>query len=297
MASCFSDYAVSIADTSCSSYANNACISPNMTPSVQNAVTSVYKITLSDSNQLQVEVCWNKCQMNQGLSITFMNSGTPSFKLNTSSGLWRKLKGSRMVESNIFKIQVFWDLSMCKYQSGAAEPADGYYVIVMVDSEVGLVLGDLGEEAAKRKVKKDRTIAKSTLTLRREYWSGNTLYATKAKFSDLGALHEIAIRCSGEESLKHPFLSICIDKKVVIRVKRLDWNFRGNQTLFLEGLLVDLLWDVHDWFFNPYTGSGVFMFRRRSGMDRRLWLEEGDVLGKEHDRGEFSLLMYACKNI
>lgn len=298
MAFCFSDYAVSIADRSCSSYANNACISPNMTPSVQSAVTCLYRVMLSNSKQVMVEVSWNKCQPNQGLSITFNSSATPSFKLNIHSSGFRKLKGSKIVGSDSFKVEVFWDFSMCKYHSGSgAEPVEGYYVIVTVDSEVGLVLGDLGEDAAKRKFRKSKKKAKSTLTLRQEYFSGNTIYMTKAKFSDAGAFHEISIRSGGEEEwVKHPFLTICIDKRVVIRVKRLDWNFRGNQTLFVEGLLVDLLWDVHDWFFNPFTGTGVFMFRKRSGMDKRLWLEES-VSGKEQHKGEFSLLIHACKII
>ena len=81
----------------------------------------------------------------------------------------------------------------------------------------------------------------------------------------------------------------------MIRVKRLHWNFRGNQTIFVDGLLVDLLWDVHDWFFNPSSsGYAVFMFRTRSGMDSRLWLEEKNA-HKDKDRVEFSLLIYACK--
>jgi hypothetical protein len=58
------------------------------------------------------------------------------------------------------------------------------------------------------------------------------------------------------------------------RVKRLQWNFKGNQTIFVDNLLVDLMWDVHDWFFNPASRYAVFMFRTRNGLDSRLWLEE-----------------------
>nr|DAD39138.1 TPA_asm: hypothetical protein HUJ06_013461 [Nelumbo nucifera] len=43
-------------------------------------------------------------------------------------------------------------------------------------------------------------------------------------------------------------LSTHIDKRKVIRVKRLKWNFRGNRTIFIDGFLVDMMWDVHDWF-------------------------------------------------
>ena len=64
----------------------------------------------------------------------------------------------------------------------------------------------------------------------------------------------------------------------------------------MDGLLVDLLWDVHDWFFNPNSGNAVFMFRTRSGMDSRLWLEEKLVERDQQERVEFSLLIYAFKS-
>jgi hypothetical protein len=77
-------------------------------------------------------------------------------------------------------------------------------------------------------------------------------------------------------------------------VKRLKWNFRGNQTIFVDGLLVDLLWDVHNWFFKGVYGNAVFMFRNRSGLDSRLWLEE-KLEVKDKESVDFSLLIYACK--
>ncbi|KAB2012658.1 hypothetical protein ES319_D09G105800v1 [Gossypium barbadense] len=164
----------------------------------------------------------------------------------------------------------------------------------MVDSEIGLVLGDMAEETVTKKFKNATPVAKVSLISRQEHCSGTTLYSTKAQFCDTGILHDILIRCSGEhEGLKHPVLSVCIDKKTVIRVKRLQWNFRGNQTIFVDGLLVDLMWDAYDWFFNPVTGSAVFLFRTRSGLDSRLWLEE-KLVQKDQDRVEFSLLIHAC---
>ncbi|KAJ6937308.1 hypothetical protein NC652_011835 [Populus alba x Populus x berolinensis] len=218
--SCFSENAIQVSHSSCSSYSNNACISPSLTPSVQNTVSCFYKIILSTKKQLLAKVSWCKNHTSQGLSINFGNDPSTSFKLNTHTRLFRKMKGSKLVESDTVKIEVFWDLSSAKYELGP-EPVEGFYVLVMVDSEIGLVL--------------------------------------------------------------------------VIRVKRLQWNFRGNQTIFLDGLLVDLLWDVHDWFYNPGSGYAVFMFRTRSGMDSRLWLEE-KLVQKDQERVEFSLLIYASKS-
>lgn len=293
--SCFSEYAVSVADTSCSSYGNSACIAPSLVPSVLNAVTSLYKVTLSNQKQLMITVSWCKTQMSQGLSISFSDTKLSPFKLNVNSRIFRKTKGSKIIESENWKIEVFWDLSLAKYQSGP-EPVDGYYILIMVDSDLSLVLGDLAADATDKKMKNASLPAKVSLVTRKEHCSGSTLYTTKAKFSETGTQHDILIKCSGEEEgLKYPVLSVYIDKKTVIKVKRLQWNFRGNQSIFIDGLLIDLMWDVHDWLFNPSSGYAVFMFRTRNGFDSRLWLEE-KISQKELEKVEFSLLIHASKN-
>ena len=310
--SCFSENAVNVSHSSisCSSYSHNACISPSsiVVPSTQNSISSVYKLVLSTLKQVLVTVTWCRSHSNQGLTITFNDEDPPLFRLNTNSRLFRKKKGSKILESSdssSSKVEILWDLSSAKYESGP-EPVQGFHVVIIIDSEIGLVLGDTAAEeiVSKRQNFKSNNnnntpLAKVSLLSRREHCSGNTLYTTKAQFCDTGTWHDVMIRCSVENEneglFKSPVLCVCIDKKTVIRVKRLQWNFRGNQTIFVDGLLVDLLWDVHDWFFNPSSsGYAVFMFRTRSGMDSRLWLEEKNA-HKDKDRVEFSLLIYACK--
>ncbi|KAK7272206.1 hypothetical protein RJT34_28672 [Clitoria ternatea] len=295
--SCFSENSVNVSHSSCSSYSKNACISPSLAPSTPNSVSSIYKTTLSNQKQLLITVTWCKSHSNQGLTITFGEEKplASSFRLNTNSRFFRKKRGSKVLESDESKVEVFWDLSNAKYETGP-EPVEGFYVAILFDAEIGLILGDMAEETVSKKFKTRTVLAKVSLLSRHEHCSGNTLYTTKAQFCDTGTWHDILIRCSGEnEGFKSPMFSVCIDKKTVIRVKRLQWNFRGNQTIFVDGLLVDLLWDVHNWFFNPASGYAVFMFRTRSGLDSRLWLEE-KIAQKDKDRVEFSLLIYACKN-
>ncbi|XP_057805472.1 uncharacterized protein LOC131020571 [Salvia miltiorrhiza] len=293
--SCLSEYAVQISETSCSS---NSCISPNLIPSVQNAVTCLYKTTLSNQKQIPVTLTWHRNSLSQGLTISFGDDHSAAVKLTTNSRLFRKLKGSKTLDFHSTTIEISYDLSAARYEAGP-EPVDGYYVFIAVDSELGPILGDIN--MAPPRLKSSPRIAKFSLVSRQEHFSGNTLYSTKARFHDGGAAHDVVIQCGGEsEGLKHPVLSVCIDKKTVIRVKRLQWNFRGNQTIFLDGLLVDLMWDVYDWFCSPGSGSGpgyaVFMFRTRSGMDSRLWLEE-KMMRKDQDNLDFSFIIYACKNL
>ncbi|GMH12655.1 hypothetical protein Nepgr_014496 [Nepenthes gracilis] len=292
--SCFSEHAVRVHETACSSFVSQSCISQNLTPSIRNAVACQYKVILSSQNHLLVTLTWCRNHKGQGLAITIDDDPSTSFKLQTFSRLFSKKKGSKSVEYNGFKIDISWDLSSAAFDSGP-EPVDGYFLLLTVDSELALVLGNLAHEAASKKIKNGATVAKFSLISRREHCSGNALYSTKAQFCDTGAAHDILIRCVGvNERIKQPVLSVSIDNRTVMRVKRLEWNFRGNQTIFVDGLLVDLLWDVHDWFFNPASGFAVFMFRTRSGMDSRLWLEE-KAAQKEKETIEFSLLIYASK--
>ncbi|CAI0464679.1 unnamed protein product, partial [Linum tenue] len=156
-----------------------------------------------------------------------------TFKLNTSSGLFRKKKGSRSIDAGgpDSKFDVYWDLSSARYDSGP-EPIDGFYVIVLVDSEIALVLDDLADESAvlsKKLLRAAPAAAIVSLISRHEHCSGSTLYSTKARFSETCGEHDILIKCSGGGGEgEKPVLSVCIDKKVVIRVKRLQWNFRGK---------------------------------------------------------------------
>lgn len=300
--SCFSEQVVRISDSSCSNPLNQTCRPPKLIASIQNVVTCLYKTKFTSSqkqvNNITITISWCKTLIDQGLSITVgddPSSHHQTIKISTNSRIFRKKKGSKFFEAGGSKIDAFWDLSTARYDSGP-EPIDGFYVVIVVDSKYGLLLGDnIDEETITKKFKTSGiSFSQFSLISRRECFSGNTHYSTKAQFCDNGTEHDILIRCGNEDEsgYKHPVLSVCIDNKKVIRVKKLQWNFRGNQIIFVDGLLVDLMWDVHDWFFKPTTGYAVFMFRTRSVLDSRLWLQEK----VPKDEVEFSLSIYACKN-
>lgn len=319
LVSCFGDYAVRVADppppSSCTSACSTLTAEANANkrqgavPSTQNAVNCLYRLDLSASKsgkQLLVTVVWCRTQTGQALSLGFGDDPSATLKLGNNSRFFKKKWGSKAFDSNNSKIEAFWDLSSARYGPGP-EPTDGFYVLVVVGSELGLALGDLAGEAAARRFGTGSVAATAgKLVSRREHFYGGGIYATRAQFCDSGAEHEILIHCRGEEEgLKHPVLSVAIDKKSVVCVKRLRWNFRGNQTLFVDGLLVDLMWDVHDWFCGNGKGygNGVFMFRTRKGMESRLWLEEKLLEKKEKEKDQrldrsanFSLFIYACKS-
>nr|DAD47651.1 TPA_asm: hypothetical protein HUJ06_017588 [Nelumbo nucifera] len=106
-----------------------------------------------------------------------------------------------------------------------AEEVKRFYVVVMVNIDLGLLLGDMAEVINKFK-SGILSAAQFCLVSRIEHFSGNPLYSTKEQFCNSEISHDILIRCSGEEGLKNLVLSVCIDKKKVIRVKRLQWETR-----------------------------------------------------------------------
>ncbi|GLT94652.1 hypothetical protein SLE2022_123810 [Rubroshorea leprosula] len=295
LARCYSEHAIKVSDSYCSGPSNRAYLSPNMTFPTPNTIICIYRAKLFTGKNIIITITWCNKTTGNGLTIKFGEN------LSTSdSHRLKKSKGFETFQSCNSKIEVFWDLSDARYINGP-EPDNRFYIMVVVDSEICLLLGDMDEEAKRMKTDFQDKIAGFSLVSRSENFSGCSVYSTKARFCDAGLAHEILIKCGEEgEGPKNRELSVSIDKKMIFQVKRLAWNFRGNQTIYLDnGLLVDMMWDLHDWLFNQEAaaaGRAVFMFRRRSGLDSRLWLEEKSSEQKDNDRGEFSLLICGCKN-
>jgi len=291
IASCYTEHAIRVSDSYCSRPSNQTYLCPKLNPSTRDSVTCMYKI--STQKQLFITLTWTKKLLGQGFTITIANSEHSPSKFNARQ--LNKTKGNETFQSHNFQIQVLWDLSKAKYEDGP-EPVNGFYVVVLVDSELSLRLGDKSPSLEEQSDTKE---ANFSMVSRSETFSGTAVYATKAKFCEMGNSHDILIKCGAEEGAsKGHVLSVCVDKKTMFQVKRLRWNFRGNQTIFVDGLVVDMMWDVHDWLFNPNSASAVFMFRTRSGLDSRLWLEEKTLHARnQQDKIGFSLMICACKNL
>ncbi|KAL5545922.1 hypothetical protein UlMin_005609 [Ulmus minor] len=273
LATCYNEHAIKVSDL--------AYLNPKLRPSIPNEVTCIYKTNLSNQKQFLITLTWCNNLTGHGLGIRIG-------EYNSKFMLLPKNKGFESFQSGGLEIEIFWDFSAAKYDGGP-EPINGFFVKVLADSEVCLLLGDQENEEEKTNF---------SLVSRSENFSGNSVFSTKAQFCEKGISHEIVIKCGREEEgSKGPVLSVFIDRKLVFEVKRLRWNFRGNQAIFLDGLLVDMMWDVHDWFFNSTPGSAVFMFRTRSALNNRLWLEQTVFDQKKGQQGpEFSLFIRACKN-
>ncbi|KAJ8748376.1 hypothetical protein K2173_003013 [Erythroxylum novogranatense] len=293
--SCFGETGVQVADSS-SSGASKAA---------QNLVTCLYQCKLRARSCL-ITVSWTKNLMGQSFGVTIDDSSCQSLcKVDIKPWLFSKRKGCKNLEVESDKIDIYWDVSNAKFGSGP-EPLEGFYLAVAFNQEMVLLLGDMKKEA----YKKIGTIPMHSgvnLIARREHILGKKCFGAKAQFCDWGQLHDIKIECDTVD-LKDPCLVIRIDSKMVMQVKRLKWKFRGNQTILVDGIPVEVFWDVHNWLFGNAIGNAVFMFKTSLAVEKlrsNQSVFDPSVLTWSHSqrfkdyqlRGlGFSLVLYAWKN-
>ncbi|CBI21089.3 unnamed protein product, partial [Vitis vinifera] len=119
-----------------------------------------------------------------------------------------------------------------------------------------LLVGD-SEKEAYNKTRAKKAERTQVLVLRREHVFGNKVYTTRASFG--GKTREISIDCSVGDD---PRLSFSVDRKRVLQIKRLKWKFRGNEKIEVDGIPIQVSWDVYNWLFDDVMEShAVFMFK------------------------------------
>ncbi|CBI28703.3 unnamed protein product, partial [Vitis vinifera] len=244
---------------------------------------------------------------NLGLSVGIDDSSNQCLcKVDIKPWLFSKRKGCKNLEVDSSKIDMYWDLSAAKFGSGP-EPLEGFYLAVVFNQELALLLGDLKKEACK-KINSPPVPSTAVLIAKREHLFGKRLYFAKAQFCDKGQMHDIMIECD-TVGVTEPCLLIRIDSKMVMQVKRLQWKFRGNHTILVDGLPIEVFWDVHNWLFGNAIGNAVFMFQSCLSAEK-LWAcqsisSDPSVLAwswSEKFRDTqlqglgFSLILYAWKN-
>uniref|UniRef100_A0A5B7B7F7 DUF868 domain-containing protein n=1 Tax=Davidia involucrata TaxID=16924 RepID=A0A5B7B7F7_DAVIN len=295
--SCFGENGVQVADAACSSVSKAS----------QNLVTCIYQCKLFGKSCL-ITITWSKNLMGQCLSVEIEDLSTQCLcKVDVRPSLFSKRKGSKCLEVNSCKIDVYWDLSLAKFGAGP-EPLEGFYLSVVCKGEMVLLIGDLRKEA----FKKTNAIATPSLSnaifiSKREHIFGKRVYGTKVQFCDNGQIHELSIECD-TVGVDDPCLVIRVDSKMVMKVKHLRWKFRGNYRILVDGLPVEVFWDVHNWLFGTTTGSAVFMFQTCLSAEK-LWASQtvsdssmptwscsqSFIESKLPGLG-FSLVLYAWKN-
>ncbi|XP_057420582.1 uncharacterized protein LOC130714676 [Lotus japonicus] len=240
-----------------------------VTRSGQSVYMSVYRTKVADHCRL-ITITWCKNLLLHGLSVSVEGpEGESQYNCKVELKpwyFWRKQGSKRFIIDGTKAVDVFWDLKGAKF-NGETEPISEYYVAVVCDEEVVLLLGDLKKEAYRRTGCRPALID-PILVSKKEHIFGKKRFSTRAKFHEKGRWHEISIECksrgrsfSNGDSGVQPEMEIRIDGHLVIHVKHLQWKFRGNESIRLSKMRVEVYWDVHDWLFSPGLKHALFIFK------------------------------------
>lgn len=146
-----------------------------------------------------------------------------------------------------------WDLTHARFGSGP-DPESGFYVAVFVSGEVGLLIGEGNLKQRPRR---------QILVSKKENLFGNRVYSTKIKIQ--GKLREISIDIKVVNNDAN--LRFSVEDKSVLKINQLQWKFRGNSKIVIDGVTIQIIWDVYNWLFGdkdkvkPDKVPAVFLLR------------------------------------
>ncbi|KAL6640795.1 hypothetical protein ACP70R_021918 [Stipagrostis hirtigluma subsp. patula] len=311
LTSCASDGAVRVACTTPSSTltSSSSSAATSTSPSVL-SVAVAYRATprAPTAAPLLLRLTWSRSPLGPPALSFAPSASSPAVQL-------RRRRGTRFFPASDGggggggeqqkrpQMALFWDLTAARYDATSPEPVDGFYVVAVAGAEVVLAVGDLAAEFVKAKfegqipkarvlpaARRDRVVvaaAEPGHPRRHRHHPDAPVHTARVRFAEGAPEHEVAVGCraaSGDEELW-----VSVDGKRAVHARRLRWNFRGNQTVFVDGAPVDVMWDLHGWWFRDPPGCAVVMLRARSALESRLWLEE------EAAAPGFSLVVQAFK--
>ncbi|KAF2307056.1 hypothetical protein GH714_024587 [Hevea brasiliensis] len=239
-----------------------------ITWSGQSVSMSVYRTKLAGYCRL-ITITWCKNLMLHGLSLSVQaTNGNENYlcKMELKPWyFWRK-QGSKQFVVDGKTVDVAWDLKAAKF-NGETEPQSDYYIAIVSEGEVVLLLGDLKKDAY-RKTRCRPALIEPMLVSRKEHVFGKKKFTRRIKFHEKEIkFHEISVENNNSTSNGSdtggfdPELEIKVDGELAIQVKHLQWKFRGNESMQVNKSRVEVYWDVHDLLFGSGPRHGLFIFK------------------------------------
>ncbi|KAK9067611.1 hypothetical protein SSX86_011722 [Deinandra increscens subsp. villosa] len=298
--SCFGENGVQVSDAASSS--SSAPISTSSGKIGQNLVTCVYQCRLRNFSCFIITLSWTKNLMGHGLSVQIDDSTNQCLcNLEIKPGVFSKRRGFKNLEVGSKLIDVYWDLSSAKF-GFSPEPFEGFYLAIVVNKDLILMLGDM-EQEVRHKIDVTSFTPNFVFVSKKEHVFGKKVYSTRAQFCGKGKIHDVMIECD-LAGTNDPCLLIRVDGKTTMQVKHLRWKFRGNYTILVDGLPVEVYWDVHNWLFGKLTGEANFLFQTCLSAEK-MWGSQSNLDSSwsssfrrdPHSHGlAFSLVLCAWKN-
>ncbi|GAA0156979.1 hypothetical protein LIER_38384 [Lithospermum erythrorhizon] len=235
----------------------------------QSSVTCVYQTHIGGYWR-NITVHWTKNLMNHCVALC-VDSTVDIFQPSTCKielkpwHFWSK-KGYKTFEVDGNQLEAYWDLRSSKFSSGSPEPISDFYIALVSEEEVVLLLGDYKDKVFK-KTKARPAIVDSVLFYKKEHVFSKKSFSTRAKFDHRKKEHDIIVE-SSTTGPRDPEMWISIDGIVLIHIQNLHWKFRGNQTVLVNKQSVQVFWDVYAWLFcTPGPSHGLFIFQPLRTMD------------------------------
>ncbi|KAL2495833.1 Plant protein of unknown function [Forsythia ovata] len=267
---------------------------PTTDKPTQNFVTFIHRAKLADMFR-NITVTWSKNMISHSLYIMVENPYEEDHymcKIDLKTWQFWGKKGLKSFKVDEKRVDVFWDLRSAKFSS-SPEPTSDYYVALVSEEEVVLVLGDQKKEAFKR-TKCRPSLQDAALVHKKEIVFAKKCFCTKSTLGQGKKEHNIIIE-SALSGPCDPEMWISVDGTASIRVTNLHWRFRGNETIMVDDLPIQILWDVHDWLYNgQHSGAGVFIFKQGADEPESIH-REGEDLAKQSSSIDFCHFLYAWK--
>ena len=239
----------------------------------QSVIMSIYKTKLGSHSRL-ITITWcRNHQLLHGLSMCISNLSNDADDSASSESadqynckvelkpwyFWRKQGAKHFTINDGKKVDIYWDLKSAKFNNNETEPSSEYYVALVYENEVVLLVGDMKNDAYKKTGCRPSLI-EPILVSKKEHIFGKKKFIVKAKLHEKGRFHNIMVECDNttESDIE---MGVKIDGKLMIHVKHLQWKFRGNESIYLNRLRLEVYWDVHDWLFSPGLRHALFIFK------------------------------------
>ncbi|XP_009763291.1 uncharacterized protein [Nicotiana sylvestris] len=266
-------------------------------------VTCIYVAKVA-KNFHAITTTWSKNLTSHTLYIVVENLSEETHftcKIDLKSWQFWGKKGFKSFKVGEKRADIYWDLRSAKFSS-RPEPVSDYYVALVSEGEMILLLGDQNKEAFKR-TKSRPALMDVVLVHKKETVYAKKYFCTRTMLGQGKKQHDITIECviSGPSD---PAMWISVDGTVSIRITNLHWRFRGNETVFVDNVPVEIFWDVHDWLYSgPHSGPGTFIFKQDNNgsgkLERKYSNFEGYISDGSSDLQsactEFWYFLYAWK--
>ncbi|KAF2282250.1 hypothetical protein GH714_043891 [Hevea brasiliensis] len=178
----------------------------------QSVSMSVYRTKLGGHCRL-ITITWCKNLLLHGLSLSVQSTnGNNEHYYQCKIELkpwyfWRKQGSKQFVVEGKTTVDVVWDLKAAKF-NGETEPQSGYYVAIVFEGQVVLLVGDLRKDAY-QKTRCRPALIEPILVSRKEHVFGKKKFTTRIKFHEKDLkFHEISVESNNNSSSSNDS-SIC----------------------------------------------------------------------------------------